>query len=437
MKKTIYSIMAALAVFAFISCDNGTSLEEDNNTDTPQETPVETSAETPKEETKVEEPAAEEEEVETRVAFNEPLTLEFKEDGRIIILNPLPTLKFSKNGGVLTPVTITDEDDNTAEITVAKDDKISFYAVTTNYVINQDDDIENCMMIKANVASYVYGNVMSLLTLNESTGEWNPKATVVKDGSFACLFYDYAYIENHPTKPLYLPATTLAKYCYAFMFSSCNESFTRAPELPATTLEEGCYESMFEYCEQLETAPDLPATTLANMCYYGMFEDCSKLTKAPVLAAKNLKKQCYQSMFSGCKSLTKAPELPAEVMEKTCYSSMFEGCTNLTSAPALPATTLARWCYDCMFKGCTELTAAPTLQATTLIEGCYSQMFEGCTKLSTITCLATDISANDCTRDWVKDVADTGTFVKASSADWTLKTGESGIPSGWTTQDAE
>ncbi|MCR4631700.1 MAG: hypothetical protein K5786_08710 [Treponema sp.] len=62
MKKTIFSIMAALAVFAFISCDNGTSLEEDTNTDTPQETPVETPAETPKEETKVEEPAAEEEE---------------------------------------------------------------------------------------------------------------------------------------------------------------------------------------------------------------------------------------------------------------------------------------------------------------------------------------------------------------------------------------
>ena len=54
--------MAALAVFAFISCENGASLEEDTNTDTPQETPVETPAETPKEEEKVEEPAAEEEE---------------------------------------------------------------------------------------------------------------------------------------------------------------------------------------------------------------------------------------------------------------------------------------------------------------------------------------------------------------------------------------
>ena len=88
-----------------------------------------------------------------------------------------------------------------------------------------------------------------------------------------------------------------------------------------------------------------------------------------------------------------------------------------------------------MFSNCTSLTTAPALPATTLAEGCYQNMFNGCTKLNSIKCLATDISASDCTNNWVYNVASTGTFVKAASmTKWT--TGSSGIPTGWTAQDA-
>ena len=46
--------------------------------------------------------------------------------------------------------------------------------------------------------------------------------------------------------------------------------------------------------------------------------------------------------------------------------------------------------------------------------------------------LATDISATNCLKNWVKGVATTdGTFTKASSMT-TLPTGDSGIPTGWT-----
>jgi len=57
--------------------------------------------------------------------------------------------------------------------------------------------------------------------------------------------------------------------------------------------------------------------------------------------------------------------------------------------------------------------------------------------LNYIKCLATtDLSVASCTDNWVNDVAASGTFIKAASADWSSKTGTSGIPSGWTVQDA-
>ena len=118
-----------------------------------------------------------------------------------------------------------------------------------------------------------------------------------------------------------------------------------------------------------------------------------------------------------------------------CFYRMFYGCAALTTAPELPATTLAINCYDNMFYGCTSLTTAPDLPATTLVVNCYAYMFYRCTKVNSITCLATDISANSCVVNWVSGVASSGTFIKAKTmTSW--KTGISGIPSGWTVRDA-
>ena len=85
-----------------------------------------------------------------------------------------------------------------------------------------------------------------------------------------------------------------------------------------------------------------------------------------------------------------------------------------------------------MFYGCTSLMVSPTLSAATLTESCYETMFSGCTSLNRVICLATDISAIDCTREWLDGVSATGTFTKAASmTSW--PTGVSGIPSaGWT-----
>ena len=235
------------------------------------------------------------------------------------------------------------------------------------------------------------------------------------------------------TAPSVLPATTLAEGCYQNMFWGCTRLVT-APELPATTLAYYCYTGMFNGCTSLKTAPSvLPATTLADYCYQYMFYGCTGLTTAPsVLPATTLAEGCYQNMFWGCTRLVTAPELPATTLAYYCYTGMFNGCTSLKTAPSvLPATILASSCYNGMFQGCTSLKTAPALPATTLESWCCKSMFQGCTKLSYIKCLATDISATNCTLDWVDGVASTGTFVKdANMTSWT--TGTSGIPNGWT-----
>ncbi len=229
---------------------------------------------------------------------------------------------------------------------------------------------------KCSAPCSVYGNIMSLV----SSTDFATATTLTADYTFSNLFQDNAYLRSDASKVLVLPATTLAESCYAFMFSGCT-GLSSVPALPATTLADGCYNGMFYGCTSLSSAPALPATTLADGCYY----------------------------------------------------TMFYGCTSLSSAPALPATTLAYACYNGMFYGCTSLSSAPALPATTLTENCYKCMFSYCSSLNSITCAATDISATDCTFEWLDGVADSGTFSTPSSTAWS--SGSSGIPAGWTRVD--
>ncbi len=144
-----------------------------------------------------------------------------------------------------------------------------------------------------------------------------------------------------------------------------------------------------------------------------------------------------QSMFADNYYIISAENLvlPATTLTDYCYQAMFQGCQNLTTAPALPATTLASSCYYQMFLGCNSLTTAPELPASTLADSCYNSMFGNCDVLAHIKCLAIDISATDCTANWLDSVASTGTFTKAASmSSWT--TGADGIPTGWTVENA-
>ena len=334
-----------------------------------------------------------------------PLTFEIISDGNIMWKHSLNTytIEYKKNNGDWTSITSTTSG---ATIPVVSGDVVQLrgnaqtYGATSGYT-----------SFTGTTAGFnVSGNIMSL---SDKT-DFETCTTLIR-GSERYSQYKFYHLFDNCTglidaSKLLLPATTLTASCYGYMFKGCT-NLTAAPKLPATILTNKCYISMFEGCTSLTTAPELPATTLAENCYY--------------------------RMFYGCTSLTTAPELPATTLANYCYGYMFRGCTNLITVPTiLPATTLANNCYEDMFQGCTSLTTAPELPATTLVDRCYDSMFNNCSNLNYIKCLAMDISASNCLSYWVIGVQTTsGTFVKnPNMLSWT--TGTSGIPSGWTVQDA-
>ena len=122
---------------------------------------------------------------------------------------------------------------------------------------------------------------------------------------------------------------------------------------------------------------------------------------------------------------------------KMTFAGMFQRNQNIISAEnlILPATTLIEKSYSSMFDVCSNLEKAPVLPAQTLSANCYKAMFNACPKINYIKCLATDISASECTNSWLYGVSFTGTFVKdATMTSWT--SGVNGIPENWTVEDA-
>ena len=368
--------------------------------------------------------------------------------------NPPSTFKYKKNGGDFETVAPSG-DPPQATIAVATGDKVCLFADGTE---NSARGYEYCFLIKCSADFCLYGNVMSL----ESSSDYQNCATILADNEFDSLFIGNERLKNHATLNIVLPATELTESCYEAMFEHC-KLLERAPKLPATKLKDKCYKMMFQDCKSLVQAPELPAMELAKECYRDMFYGCEKLEKAPALPAVKLKERCYDAMFSGCKSLVNAPALPATELAGFCYYSMFDNCVKMTPAPALPATTLADSCYLDMFIRCKALTQAPVLPATTLADSCYmqmfcqcsnlkiapvlkaktlvvscyEQMFSECANLTNVTCLATNISANRCLKSWMEGVPSGGTFVKDKGMTGWPTDSVSGIPNGWTVQDAE
>lgn len=260
------------------------------------------------------------------------------------------------------------------------------------------------------------------------------KATTIGNNAYQYMFVN-TKISNLPS----LPATTLGQSCYAHMFGNC-ENITNVPVdyLPATALTYWCYGGMFSGCINLINVPNLPATSLANECYESMFNDCSSLKTVPVnlLQATTVMQQSYKSMFRGCTSLETAPNLLSNNIGYRSYHGMFDGCISLVNVQSiLPATRLYEQCYLGMFKGCSSLITAPELPATTLASNCYNEMFNGCSSLNYIKAMFTTTPSTNYTDRWVVGVSSTGTFVKNSSASWSV-TGGNGIPEGWTVETA-
>lgn len=280
---------------------------------------------------------------------------------------------------------------------------------------------------------FVFGDQSVPVTLSGdqmSIIDYRVKVQVPGRGCFAAMYAQQTCIKS--AADLKLPATELTEYCYCAMFSGCS-NMEYGPALPAMKMRTDCYGAMFSGCESLKECPALPATELASECYALMFFKCTSLEETCALPAMSVKYQSYGNMFSQCPKLEKACALPATELAENCYEGMFNGCENLTEAPAiLPAAELAKGCYTRMFHKCTSLETAPVLPAAVLEYECYQDMFKGCSSLTYIQMLATDISATDCLDEWVKNVADHGTFVKDGGMNDIPVNSVSGIPVGWT-----
>lgn len=155
-----------------------------------------------------------------------------------------------------------------------------------------------------------------------------------------------------------------------------------------------------------------------------------------LLSTTGVSNGAFNSAFRGT-NITKAPKLPvSKVIPNTCYANMFNKCSSLTDVSniELSADEIGDSACLQMFYYCSILKQAPVLTIKTLGVNCYKNMFYGCKQLKYIKCLATDISALDCTLKWVNLVNKTGTFVKpANMSGWT--TGVNGIPKSWTVEN--
>ena len=144
--------------FAAVSCTPSTgdsSSSSSKKKEDPKPTPTPTPMPTPT-------PSPEDYEI--------PLTFEFAANGLVRITDPWSTLKYQLNDGVLTPVKAA-EGTTTASISVKKNEKISFFAEAS------DAPRRRYMNIKCSSDCYVYGNIMSLVTLKSGSSDWDSSAT--------------------------------------------------------------------------------------------------------------------------------------------------------------------------------------------------------------------------------------------------------------------
>ena len=166
------------------------------------------------------------------------------------------------------------------------------------------------------------------------------------------------------------------------------------------------------------------------------------LTRAVDEGAKyiNIRPSMKTEIFGNVTSLLKGKDNleGADAIEaKNAFYGLFAGAENLVNNAdrllVLPATTLTEGCYDNMFSGCSGIEKAPELPAPTLVKDCYQEMFFDCSKLNSVKCLATDISAEGCTKNWLTNAGTEATGEKVLETLIPMKTdSDDGVPDGWT-----
>ena len=154
----------------------------------------------------------------------------------------------------------------------------------------------------------------------------------------------------------------------------------------------------------------------------------------------NIRPSMKTEIFGNVMSLLKGKDNleGADAIEaNNAFYGLFAGADKLVNNDerllVLPATTLTEGCYDNMFNGCKGIEKAPELPAPKLEKNCYREMFYDCSKLNYVKCLATDISAEDCTKNWLGKAGTEATGEKVLETLVPMEpNSDDGVPSGWT-----
>lgn len=197
------------------------------------------------------------------------------------------TIEYSLNNGAWTEITAST---TPTAISVVTNDIVRFRGTNSVYATSKsaysgfghgEAGTSGQSTYDANAAEFeVEGNIMSLIYGDNFTNQ-----TIFNSGTYNfCSLFKKSKVVS--AENLILPVTTLSEYCYRAMFSWCTY-LTIAPQLPATTLAKGVYWYMFESCS-ITTAPNLLAETLVAECYGDMFINCSNLNFIKCLAISGL-----------------------------------------------------------------------------------------------------------------------------------------------------
>ena len=178
-----------------------------------------------------------------------------------------------------------------------------------------------------------------------------------------------------------------------------------------------------------------------NLC--GLFYGTTTIIDASnlILPTTTLHESSYNGMFRGADNLVYGPKLlPALDVPKDGYSSMFEACTKLVEGPEILATTVSgdtalqrMFCMRRSEDAASAMTKSPILRITnpSSCGNVYKELFRGNRNITEVTILAegTGLSFDN----WLANTPNSGVIKKLSTT--TLTSGNSGIPSGWTTED--
>ena len=154
----------------------------------------------------------------------------------------------------------------------------------------------------------------------------------------------------------------------------------------------------------------------------------------------NIRPSMKTEIFGNVMSLLKGKdnlESATTIEANNAFYGLFAGADKLVNNTerllVLPATTLTEGCYQDMFNGCKGIEKAPELPAPKLEKNCYQEMFYDCAKLNHVKCLATDIKAENSTKDWLGKAGTeaTGEKVLESAVPMTANS-DDGVPTAWT-----